>query len=321
MTLMSAIAMAAVALASTPSLAQTYPSRPLRLLVGQAPGGQSDVLGRVVAQRFAEILKQPVVVENRLGASGTIAGEIVARAPADGYTLLFAGSYNLGLAAAVMKDLRYDPLEFAPVGTIGRVSYGLAVNAKLPIATIADLVRHARANPGRLNYGSGGVTSTSSFLFELLKNAANVDIVHIPYKGSAPAVNEITSGRIDLVFTDTMLLMPFVNSGSLRLIAVAGAKRLRDAADVQTVGEQGYPELAVEPWYGIVAPGGTPPEIIAKLNETLIQTLRMPETRHLFDRLAFVPLEGTPEELGTIIRTEVKTFEALAERIRSKPQP
>jgi tripartite-type tricarboxylate transporter receptor subunit TctC len=317
----TAIAMAAIAIASTPSAGESYPSRPLRLVVGQSPGGYSDVLGRMIAQRFSEILNQPVVVENRGGASGTIAAESVARAPGDGYTLLFAGSSNLALAPTLMKDLRYDPLELAPVGTIGRVSFGLAVNPKLPIASIADLVRYARAHPGRLNYGSAGVTSTAHMIFELLKKAAGIDIVHVPYRNAPGAVQEVATGRIDMVLTDVALLMPLVNNGSLRLIAVASPKRSREAPDVATVAEQGYPELALEPWYGIVAPAGTPDEIIAKLSETLIATLRTPEVRERIDRLGIVPLERTPDELKALIRTEMKAFGALTERLEVNKQP
>ena len=318
--LASSMAMATLFAMSLPALAQPYPTRPIRLIVGQAPGGHSDVIGRIIAQRLTEILKQPVAVENRGGAGGTIGAEAVARAPADGYTLLFAASSNLGLATAVIKDLRYSPLDFAPIGSIARVSYGMVVRSKLPVATIADLVRYARAHPGELNYGSSGVASMSSLLFELLKRAANIDIVHIPYKGSGVAVTEIAGGRIDMMFTDLAGLMPQVSNGSLRLIAVSGLKRISVAPEVLTVTEQGYPDLAIEPWYGLVAPVGTPADIIAKLSDALTEAVRTPEVRQRFDRLGFVPLESTPEQLGVVIRTEMKTFEELIERTRINPQ-
>ena len=318
--LASSMAMATLFAMSLPALAQPYPTRPIRLIVGQAPGGHSDVIGRIIAQRLTEILKQPVAVENRGGAGGTIGAEAVARAPADGYTLLFAASSNLGLATAVIKDLRYSPLDFAPIGSIARVSYGMVVRSKLPVATIADLVRYARAHPGELNYGSSGVASMSSLLFELLKRAANIDIVHIPYKGSGVAVTEIAGGRIDMMFTDLAGLMPQVSNGSLRLIAVSGLKRISVAPEVLTVTEQGYPDLAIEPWYGLGAPVGTPADIIAKLSDALTEAVRTPEVRQRFDRLGFVPLESTPEQLGVVIRTEMKTFEELIERTRINPQ-
>jgi len=305
---------------STPASGQSYPARPIHLIIGQPSGGHSDLLGRIIAQRFAEILKQPVVVENRGGAGGTIAAETAARAPADGYTLLFAGSNNLAQAFVLIKDLRYGPQDFVPVGTIARVSYGLAVRSGLPVSTLADLVAYARAHPGELNYSSTGVASTSSLAFELLKHAAGIDIVHIPFKGSAIAVNELVAGRIDMVFTDLASLAPLADRGLLRLIGVAGAARSVAVPDVPTVAEQGYPELAIEPWYGIVSPAGTPPAIVAKLNDALIGTLRTPEVRSHLDRLGFVPFEMSPAQLGDVIRAEMKHFEAQIELTGIRPQ-
>jgi len=301
---------------STSSLAESYPIRPIRVIVGQAPGGHSDVLARIIAERFSEILKQPVIVENRGGAGGTIGAEAVARAPADGYSLLLAGSSNLSLASILVKDLRYGVRNFAPVGTIARVSYGLAVRARLPVTTLAELVAYVRAHPGELNFGSSGVGSISSLGLELLKGAAGLDIVHVPYKGSAIAVNELVSGRIDMMFTDLSLLAPLANRGALRLIAVAGAERSSAVPDVATVTEQGFPELAMEPWYGIVAPAGTPPDIIAKLSDTLIQTLRTQEVRKRFDSLGFVSIETSPDELAAMVREETKTFGALIDHMQ-----
>jgi tripartite-type tricarboxylate transporter receptor subunit TctC len=316
----SILAMGSIVSMSTPSLAQSYPTRPIRLIVPQAPGGQSDVIGRIVAERLSEILRQPVFVENRGGIGGTIGAEAAAKSPADGYTLLLAGSNNLGLATILIKDLRYTVRDFAPVGAIARVSYALAVRPAIPATTIAELVAHARAHPGELNYGSSGVGSASSLGFELLKRAANVDIVHIPYKGSAIAVSELVSGRIDMVFADLALLAPLANDGSLRLIAVAGTGRSSAAPDVRTVAEQAYPELAVEPWYGIVVPAGTPAAIVEKLSVTLVQTLRTPAVRQRFDRLGYSPIETNPEQLAELIRTEIKTFEALVGQIGIEAQ-
>jgi tripartite-type tricarboxylate transporter receptor subunit TctC len=234
--------------------------------------------------------------------------------------LLLAGSNNLALATILIKDLHYTVRDFAPVGAIARVSYALAVRPAIPATTIAELVAHARAHPGELNYGSSGVGSTSSLGFELLKRAANVDIVHIPYKGSAVAVGELVSGRIDIVFADLALLAPLANDGSLRLIAVAGTGRSSAASDVRTVAEQGYPELAVEPWYGIVVPAGTPNAIVEKLSIALVQTLRTPAVRQRFDRLGYSPIETNPEQLAALIRTEIKTFEALVGQIGIEAQ-
>jgi tripartite-type tricarboxylate transporter receptor subunit TctC len=310
----------AFVVAATVSCAQSFPARPLRLIIGQAPGGQSDVLGRIVAQRFSEILKHPVVVENRGGSGGTIAAEQVAKAPADGYTILFAGSSNLSLAAVLVSDLRYSLQDFAPIGAIARVQYGLAVRAELPSENIAELIAYAREHPGELNYATSGITSASSLLFEMLKRSAKIDMVHIPYKGSAAAVSDLLSGRVDLAFTDVSLLVPLVAKGALRLIAVAGAKRSPAAPDVQTVAEQGYPELDLAPWYGLVVPAGTPPEVTATLEDALIRTLRTPEVRAHFDRLGYAPFEATPEQLADLLRAEVATFSALVEEKHLQPQ-
>jgi tripartite-type tricarboxylate transporter receptor subunit TctC len=300
--------------------AQPFPTRPVRFVVPQPPGGHSDILGRIVAERLAEILRQPVVVENRSGAGGTIAAETVARAAPDGYTLLFAGSNTLTLAPLLINDLRYRIQDFAPVGTIARVSYALAVHPRLPARNIAELVAYARAHPGELNYASTGMASTSNFIFELLKRTANIDIVQIPFKGSAMAANELVSGRIDMMFGDLASLRPLAERGAVRLIAVAGATRAPGLPDVATVFEQGYPQLAIEPWYGIVVPAATPQPAVAVLGEALRQTLRLPDVRARFDGLGFVPLEMMPEQLQALIDSEIVTYRALVERAEIDPR-
>jgi len=302
----------AIVAASAQAQSQPYPARSLRLIVPQAPGGHSDTLGRIVAERFSELLAQPVIVENRGGAGGTIGAEAGARAAADGYTLLFAGSNVLGRAEVVMKDLRYGVRDFATVGTIARVSYGLAIHPRIPATSIAALIDYARAHPGELNYASSGVSSASSLAFELLRQTAKIDIVHIPFRGLAPAVNELVSGRVDMMFTDLAQLVPLANRGAVRLIAVAGSARSSAAADVRTVAEQGYPELAIEPWYGIVVPAGTPAPIVGTLARTLLQTLRTPQVRQRFEQLGYGPLESSPEEFDALIRAETKTFAGFA---------
>ena len=307
----AAFCFALMAVWPAPSHAESYPSRPIRLMVGQAPGGHSDVLGRIIAQRFAVTLRQPVVVENRGGAGGTIAAEAVARSAADGYTLLFAGSNNLGLALLVDKDLRYGAQDFAPIGAIARVSYALAVNSAIPATNIAELVAFARANPGKLNYATSGAASMSSLGFDMLKRAAAIDIVAVPYKGSGAAVNDFLSGHVHMMFTDLSMLATLASTGSVRLIAVSGSKRSAMAPDVATVAEQGHPELAIEPWYGLVAPAGTPADIVAKLNEALRDCLRAPEVRSQFERLGYVPIESSAEQLDAMIEQETKSFRSV----------
>jgi len=306
-----AVCLALAAVWPAQSHGEPYPTRPIRLLIGQAPGGHSDVLGRIIAQRLAMTLRQPVVVENRGGAGGTIAAEAVARSAADGYTLLFAGSNNLGLALLVDKELRYAAQDFASIGAIARVSYGLAVNSAIPATSVAELVTFARANPGKLNYATSGAASMSSLGFEMLKRAAAIDIVAVPYKGSGAAVNDFLSGHVHMMFTDLSMLATLASTGSVRLIAVSGSKRSAMAPDVATVAEQGHPELAIEPWYGLVAPAGTPADIVAKLNEALRDCLRAPEVRGQFERLGYVPIESSAEQLDAMIEQETKSFRAV----------
>ncbi|HJU21042.1 MAG TPA: tripartite tricarboxylate transporter substrate binding protein [Casimicrobiaceae bacterium] len=311
-TLLLAAAIAMLPVASVHG--QPYPARPVHLIVPQPPGGQADVLGRVVGGRLSTFLGQSVIVENRGGANGTIGASIVARAPADGLTLLLAQSSNLPLASLLMKDLPYRVDDFAAVGAIGRISYALAVHPRLPVRTIPELVAYARAHPGELNYASSGVASTSNIVFETLKRAENIDMVHIPFNGSAKAVNELASGRVDAVLTDLQHLLPLARDGTLRVIAVAGTVRSRPAPDVATVGEEGYPQLAVEPFYGIVAPAGTPAPIIAKLSDALQRTLETSAVRSALDRLGIAALQTTPSQFADMIRAELGTYRTLIEQ-------
>jgi tripartite-type tricarboxylate transporter receptor subunit TctC len=296
--------------AVAPACAQAWPERPIHLIVGQAPGGHSDVLARIVAQRFSDLLKQPVVVENRGGAGGTLAADAVARAPADGYTLLFAGTNNFAIAWALSPDLRYSARDFVPIGTITRVAYGLAARAGIPVRTLAEFVAYARAHPGQLNYGSSGVASTSNILFTLLRRDASLDVVHVPYRGTAVALNELLGGRIDALFTDLGALVPHAQAGKLRILAVAGA-RSNAAPQVPTAAEQGYPDLAMEPWYGLAVRAGTPEAIVVALRATLHATLQSDDVRHRLERAGYAPLETTGEALAKLIAEETTTFAEL----------
>ncbi|HEX8009627.1 MAG TPA: tripartite tricarboxylate transporter substrate binding protein [Casimicrobiaceae bacterium] len=295
--------------------AEPYPSKPVKLIVPQPPGGQSDVLGRMLGDRLAELWKEPVVVENHGGAGGTIGADLAAKAPADGYTVLVGGLNNLAVAPALVKDLRYDPIrDFAPVGGMARVPYALAVNRNVPATTLAELIAYARAHPGRLTYGSGGNGSMSSLGAELLKSMAGVDIVHVPYRGSAPSIKALVSGEIDMMFADRSLLAPHAKAGTLRLIAAAGAARASAAPELPTVAEQGWPGFAIEPWYGVVVPAGTPSEVVAKLAEGLHEILRTPEVRQRLEQLGYEPMADTPERFGALIRSETEKYAALIKR-------
>jgi tripartite-type tricarboxylate transporter receptor subunit TctC len=304
------------------ALAEPYPSKAVRAIVPQAPGAQNDVLGRMLAERLTELWKEPVVVENHGGAGGTIGADLAAKAAADGYTMLIGGLNNLVVATALVNDLHYDPIrDFAPVGGLARVPYALAVNRSVPATTLAELIAYARAHPGRLTYGSGGSGSMSSLGSELLKAMAGVDIVHVPYRGSAPSVKALVSGEVDIMFADLSLLAPHAKAGTLRLIAAAGVRRASAAPELPTVAEQGLAAFAIEPWYGVVVPAGTPPDIVTKLAAGLHEVIRTPEIGRRLAELGYEPMVDTPEQFGALIRSELEKYAALIKRAGIRGEP
>jgi tripartite-type tricarboxylate transporter receptor subunit TctC len=309
-------------LAAAHPYAQSYPARPIKLVVPQAPGGHSDAIGRIVGPKLAEILQQPVVIDNRGGAGGTIGAEAVARAPRDGYTLLLGGSNSLAIAAAMAGDVRYDPLrDFVPIGGMATVPYALAVRAGVPAETLRELLAYARANPGRLNYGSSGVGSTSSLAVEWIKSAAVVDIVHVPYRVTSQALFALLNGQIDIVVTDLSLLVPHAKAGTLRILAVASARRSAAAPDLPTVAEEGIDGYAVDAWYGLVAPAGTPAEVVAKLSAGLSEALRSPEVRQKFDESGYEPMIDTPKAFGEYIRSDIERYSTVIKRAGLRATP
>ena len=312
------LSMLATVAASQPPT-EAYPSRPLRLVVPYSPGAHGDNLGRAISERLGEFLGQPIIVENRAGAGGAIGAEFVAKASADGYTLLLTGSSVLTLASVLVKDQRYGLADFTPIGPIARVRFALAVHPDVPVKTIGELIDFAHAHPGTLNYASAGSGSSSMLFFELMKLSARIDIVHVPYKGSAPALRDLLAGRIHLVYADLSLLAPYEHDGSLRIIGVAGSERSPAAPNAATMAEQGYGEWSIEPWHGLFVPAATPPHIVARLAGALRATLRTKEVRSRFDAAGYVPMDSTPEELEQTIRRERRAFETLVGRVRLTP--
>jgi tripartite-type tricarboxylate transporter receptor subunit TctC len=310
--LVSALLCALVGLPSEDAIAQPYPSKPIKLVVALAPSGPSDVIARIFADSLSDILKVPFVVENHAGAGGTIGANLVAKAPADGYTLLVGGSFNLALAPALVSKLPYDPIkDFAPIGGLARVPYAFAVRPGVPASTLPELIAYARANPARLSYGSSGVGSSSSLGVELLKGTAGVDILHVPYKGSAPAVTALVAGQIDMVCMDLALLMPHVKAGTLRLLAAVGAKRSSMAPDLPTAAEQGLPGLVLEPWHGLVAPVGISAEVRERLVAALNQAVRTPELRRRLEQQGYEVIILTPDAFGALIGSDTGKYARL----------
>ncbi len=299
-----------------------YPAQPIKLIVAQAPGGQNDTIARAFGQRLAERWKTPVVIVNHGGVGGTIGAEIAARATADGYTLFFGGSNNLVLAPTLQAELRYNPTrDFVAIGGVARVAYGLAVNASVPVRNVPELVAYARDHPGRLNYGSSGVGSTSALGAELLMAATGIDLVHIPYKGTAPAIAELVAGHIDLMFADLSQLLPHAQTGTLRLIAAAGDTRSPAVPNLATIAEQGIAGVSVGSWYGLLAPTGTSPEAIAMLTTALRDILREPEFRRRLEGLGYAPMDIDGGGFGSMIQSEITQYSAIIKRAGIKATP
>jgi tripartite-type tricarboxylate transporter receptor subunit TctC len=246
------------------------------------------------------------------GVGGTIGADFVAKAPADGYTLLVGASSNLAIAVALHDNIPYDPVrDFVPVRGVAQVPYALLVNAKVPAASVPEVVGYARAYPGRLTYGSGGNGSTSGLAAELFKSMAGVDIVQIPYRGSAPAVADLVSGHVNIIFADLALVLQRAKAGTLRLLAVAGEARARSASALATLGEQGYPGFAVSAWYAVVAPAATPAGIIARLDEALAQTVQSERVRRRLLQQGYEPIDAPAPVLAAMIRGDIARFTSL----------
>jgi len=315
---MTLVALAGTALAAVASLfaqqglAQALPANPIRIVVAQTPGGQSDLLARLVGEHLGKLVKQRVVIENRPGAGGTIGAEMVSQSQADGSTLLFAGSSNLVLAAAIGEPLRYDPTtDFAPLGRVAHVPLALAVNSKVAATTLTELITSAKARPGALTYGSVGKGAMTRLAVEVLKASAGVDILEVPYSGTAPALTDLLAGRIDMMFFDLALLAPHVKAGSLRVIAVAGHRRAASAPDVPTVAEQGIAGFSIEPWYGIVAPAKTPPDVLERLKNVIAEMRLQPEFEQRLQELGYEPINDTSQQFTAAIAADIRAYSAI----------
>ncbi len=299
------VAAATLAQPATEAYGQTYPSKHVRLVVGFAPGGPADVLGRIVAQKLAETLKQPVVVENRPGAGGTIGAAAVASAPPDGYTILLVSSGHAG-SAALYSKLPYDTIKsFTPVVALAATPVIVVANSASPYRSLKDLVAAARATPGKLNYGGGGGGATlTNLAAEVFRSGAKLDVVPVNYKGSGPALTALMGGEIDFVFDTVSGSIGQVKSGKLRALAVTSKQRSTALPEVPTVAETVLPGFEVIGWFGILAPAGTPAPVVDRLNRDLNAILQTQETKDRLKDLGTEPLGGTPGDFGKLIESE-----------------
>jgi tripartite-type tricarboxylate transporter receptor subunit TctC len=294
-------AMLAAALPVNAAELQGYPTRSVRVLVGLAPGGGTDTVGRVMTQKLSDVLGQSFVVDNRPSAGGNVAGELAARAAPDGYTLIIVTPTHV-VNPSLYKDLRYDAIkDFAPVVRIADAQYFLSVANTLPVSSLSELLALGRSGAKPLSYASSGIGSANHLSGELFKSMSGINLVHVPYKGGAPALNALISGEVAVSFTSSAAI-PHAKAGRIRTIAVTGRKRTPIAPNVPTIGEAGVPGYEVVGWYGMAAPVKTSPAVIARLNSTVNRVL--PELKERYESLGMDPAGGTAEEFGAFLKSE-----------------
>ena len=300
------------------SAAQPYPDKPIRLLVGFAPGGAADILGRITAQALGESLGEQIIVDNRPGAGSLVATEIAARANPDGYTLLFTSPPH-AINRALYRRAKYDPVkDFEPVIQTVSTALILTVNGGAAFKTVGDMLAYAKSNPGKLSYGSGGSGATGHLAMELLKSIAGVDIVHVPYKGTGPVLTDLIGGQIHMTIGSAAPTLPQIRTGKLRALAVTSKTRSVVLPDVPTIAESGVPAYEVTQWFGILAPRATPPAIVDQLNRSMQQALQRKEVRERFLASSAEPVGGSSEALGRVIVQEVATWGKLVRALDLK---
>ncbi|MCX7140022.1 MAG: tripartite tricarboxylate transporter substrate binding protein [Proteobacteria bacterium] len=310
--LAAAIGCAACAAASAQG-AQNYPNKPIRIVVPYAAGASTSLVTRLVGQKLTEAWGQPVVVDNRGGAGGAIGTEIVAKSPPDGYTLLLGTVGTFGINSAVYSKLSYDPVkDFAPVGMLATVANILAVQPSLPVTSVKELIALAKEKPGKLNYGSSGNGSTSHLSGEMLKSIAGISMTHVPYKGGAPMMADVLGGQLEVMFDQVPAVLPHAKAGRVRALAVTTARRSAAAPDVPTMAEAGVPGYEMTVWYSLMAPAGTPRDIIVKLNTELAKILNQPEFKQQMLAQGAELTSSTPEQLAEIIRADLAKYARIA---------
>ena len=295
--------------------AQSYPSRPIRLIVPFAPGGPNDLLGRLVGQKLTEQWSQNVVIENRGGAGGTVGLDAAAKAPGDGYTLAMGGSSSMALAPSLYARLPYDPLkDFTPIINVAHVPYALALNPTVPAKNVKELIAIAKRQNNYLSYGSSGTGSISSLAAELLKSMAGVEILHVPYKGTAPALTDVIGGHVDMMLADLSLVQVHARAGKLRVIAVTASRRIAAARELPTITESALPGYAVEPWFGVVGPAGVPHDIVSRLNSVIAAGLKSADVIQRFDALGYETIGGSSEQFAATIKSDIAMYAKIVKR-------
>jgi len=299
--------------------AQTYPTRAVRMIISFPPGGALDVVGRPVAQKLSEAFKQPVVVENRGGAGGTIGSEYVAKQAPDGHVILLTAGTSHGTGSSFYANLPYDPIkDFVAIAAAVEVVVALAAHPAGP-SSVAELIQQARASPGKLSYGSSGIGSPMHLAGELLRESAKIDIVHVPYKGAGPAIADLLGGQIPLAFVSLASVMGHVKAGKLKALAVVEPQRYKGMPDIPTIKETVPSYDMFTSWLGFFAPAGTPPQVVARLNAEINRALADPELGAQLDGRALVRLNTTPEQFTEMVKKELALGERFAKMLGVKP--
>jgi tripartite-type tricarboxylate transporter receptor subunit TctC len=288
--------------------AQSYPSKPIRLIIPMSAGGTQDIIARIIGQKLAERLGQPVVPENRGGSGGNIALEIAAKARPDGYTIV-QSSASIAISPSLYRKLNYDTAkDFAPITLCADVPFVMLVRPSLPIKNLKELVEYARANPGKLNFGSAGMGTATHLAFELLKSLTKINIIHVPYKGGGQSLVGLAGGEIDMLVIGPTTAQPQIQAGKVRALAVLSKERLWSLPNIPTAKEAGIDNFEVTAWNGILAPAGTPREIINRLNTEWVASVAMPDTKEQIQNAGAVPLSATPEEFAKLIKADTERW-------------
>jgi tripartite-type tricarboxylate transporter receptor subunit TctC len=315
------VTFALAAIGPSQALAQAYPTKPVRLVVPFPPGGSTDIVARIVAQRLGERIGQPLVVENRGGAGGTIGTEAVAKATPDGYILGFASTSTHAVAPAVYTKLGYDPVrDFAPISLVAVTPYLLVVSPKVDVKSLKEFVAYVKARPGKLNYASAGTGSTTHLAMEMLKSAAGLFIVHIPYNGNGPAGTAVIAGDVEFLFGSLPAVLPHAKSGRVRPLAVGTPKRSPSLPDVPTVAESGFAGFDASLWLAIMAPAGTPGPVVDRLHKEIVAVVRSPDAAEALSKAGAEPITSTPTELANMVKDGVLKYAKAVKQAGVQPE-
>jgi tripartite-type tricarboxylate transporter receptor subunit TctC len=313
------IAALALAMLASGAHAQAWPAKPIKWVVPFAPGGTTDILARTIGDKLAIALGQPVIIENKPGAGGGVGADYTAKAPADGYTIMGGTISTHAINASLYKSLPYDPVkDFAPITLIARVPNMLVVNPDVPAKNVAELITLMKASPAKYTFASSGNGTSQHLSGELFKTMAGVEMQHIPYKGSPPALQDVVGGQVTMTFDNITTAWPLAKGGKLRALAVTTAKRSSVAPEVPTLAESGLAGYEVGSWQGVFAPAGTPPEIVKRLNTEIVKIIRMPDVNEKLTALGAEPVGNTPEEFGALVRAEVGKWADVVKKSGAK---